>query len=101
FGYKYGLPPDVDTVADARFLPNPYWRGELRRLSGQDRPVQDFVFAQQGAEAFLESYTRALEVTLDGYQRENKRNAAFAIGCTGGRHRSVAIAERLAARLAE
>jgi len=101
FGFKYGLPADVDTVADARFLPNPHWHPELRPLTGKDAAVSEFVFAQSGAEAFLEAYATALEVTLDGYQRENKRNAAFAIGCTGGKHRSVAIAERLAARLSK
>lgn len=100
FGYKYGLPADVDTVADARFLANPHWRADLRPLTGQDAPVQEYVFGQPGAEAFLEAYVRALEVTLEGYQRENKRNAAFAVGCTGGKHRSVAIAERLAAHFA-
>ncbi len=99
FGFKYGLPSDVDTIADARFLPNPHWRPELRPLTGQDEAVQDFVLGQPGAAEFLAAYGTALEVTLDGYQRENKRNAAFAIGCTGGKHRSVAIAERLADRL--
>ncbi|HWL59859.1 MAG TPA: RNase adapter RapZ [Microbacteriaceae bacterium] len=99
FGFKYGLPADVDAVADARFLPNPHWTPELRPLTGQDARVQEFVFAQQGAEEFLDAYARMLEVTIDGYQRENKRNAAVAIGCTGGKHRSVAIAQRLAERL--
>ena len=99
FGFKYGLPADVDAVADARFLPNPYWNLELRPLTGRDAEVQDFVFEQRGAAEFLDAYVRMLEVTIDGYQRENKRNAAVAIGCTGGKHRSVAIAERLAERL--
>jgi len=99
FGFKYGLPQDVDIVADARFLPNPYWQPELRALTGLDAEVADYVLGQPGAQEFLEAYARAMEVVLEGFQRENKRNAAIAIGCTGGRHRSVAIAERLAERL--
>jgi len=100
FGFKYGLPQDVDMVADARFLPNPYWQSELRSLTGLDAPVADYVLGQPGAAEFLDAYARAMEVVLEGFQRENKRNAAIAIGCTGGKHRSVAIAERLAERLA-
>ena len=100
FGFKYGLPQDVDMVADARFLPNPYWQSELRSLTGLDAPVADYVLGQPGAAEFLDTYARAMEVVLEGFQRENKRNAAIAIGCTGGKHRSVAIAERLAERLA-
>ncbi len=99
FGFKYGLPQDVDIVADARFLPNPYWQPELRALTGLDATVADYVLGQPGAEEFLDAYARAMEIVLEGFQRENKRNAAIAIGCTGGKHRSVAIAERLAERL--
>jgi len=100
FGFKYGLPQDVDMVADARFLPNPYWQAELRSLTGLDAAVADYVLGQPGATEFLDAYAHAVEVVLEGFQRENKRNAAIAIGCTGGKHRSVAIAEQLGERLA-
>ncbi|WP_353827630.1 RNase adapter RapZ [Agromyces sp. SYSU T0242] len=100
FGFKYGLPPDADLVADARFLPNPFWEPELRSLSGQDDDVSDYVLGQVGAREFLDAYVAALRPVLDGYQRENKRHAMIAIGCTGGKHRSVALARELAARLA-
>jgi UPF0042 nucleotide-binding protein len=96
FGFKYGLPADADLVADMRFLPNPFWIPELRANNGLDAEVSDYVFAQAGAEEFLDNYTKALVPVLAGYQRENKRHATIAIGCTGGKHRSVAVAERLA-----
>ncbi|QEO15912.1 RNase adapter RapZ [Agromyces intestinalis] len=100
FGFKYGLPPDADLVADARFLPNPFWVPELRPLTGADPAVSDFVLGQNGASEFIAAYTAALAPVLAGYQRENKRHATIAIGCTGGKHRSVAIARELAARIA-
>jgi UPF0042 nucleotide-binding protein len=100
FGYKYGLPVDADLVADCRFLPNPHWVPELRPLSGLDASVRDYVLAQQGASAFLAAYLAVLEVSLGGFEREGKRYVTLAIGCTGGKHRSVAMAEQLAARLA-
>jgi UPF0042 nucleotide-binding protein len=96
FGFKYGLPADADLVADMRFLPNPFWVPELRALSGLDPSVSEYVFAQEGAEEFVQSYAIALSPVLVGYQRENKRHATIAIGCTGGKHRSVAVAEKLA-----
>jgi UPF0042 nucleotide-binding protein len=99
FGFKYGLPPDADLVADMRFLPNPFWNDELRALSGEDDDVRDYVLDQQGAREFLDSYTAALEPVLAGYQRENKGHSVVAIGCTGGRHRSVVMARELASRL--
>ncbi len=99
FGFKYGLPQDVDMVADVRFLPNPHWQPELRALTGLDPVVSEYVLSQPGASEFLDAYARAVEIVLEGFQRENKRNAAIAIGCTGGKHRSVAIAEQLAVRL--
>lgn len=99
FGFKYGLPSDADNVADARFLPNPFWIPSLRALTGKDIPVRDYVFEQAGAEEFLAGYQRALTPMLAGYQRENKRHAVIAIGCTGGKHRSVALVEELASRL--
>ncbi|MGG7463218.1 MULTISPECIES: RNase adapter RapZ [unclassified Plantibacter] len=99
FGFKYGLPPDADLVADMRFLPNPFWVPELRALTGQDAAVSEYVLSQPGAEEFIEGYARALEPVLAGYQRENKRHATIAVGCTGGKHRSVAVALQLAERL--
>ena len=96
FGFKYGLPTDVDLVADTRFLPNPFWIPELRTHTGQDQEVIDFVLAQTGAREFMDRYAAALEPVLAGYQRENKRHATIAIGCTGGKHRSVAMASELA-----
>jgi UPF0042 nucleotide-binding protein len=99
FGFKYGLPPDADLVADARFLPNPFWVPELRPHTGLDEVVRDYVLEQNGAEEFIAGYVTALRPIFRGYQRENKRHATIAIGCTGGKHRSVAIAEELAARL--
>ncbi|MFT4212829.1 MAG: RNase adapter RapZ [Microbacterium sp.] len=101
FGFKYGLPPDADLVADMRFLPNPFWTEELRSLTGQDEAVKDFVLDQPGAREFLDAYARALRPVLEGYQRENKRHSIVAIGCTGGKHRSVVMAQELAGLLAD
>jgi RNase adapter protein RapZ len=100
FGYKYGLPVDADLVADCRFLPNPHWVPELQSMTGLDAPVRDYVLAQKGAPEFLSAYLAVLEVSLAGFEREGKRYVTLAIGCTGGKHRSVAMAEQLAARLA-
>ncbi len=100
FGFKYGLPPDADLVADMRFLPNPFWNDDLRSLTGEDPRVRDFVLSREGAADFLEAYTRALVPVLEGYQRENKRHSVVAVGCTGGKHRSVAMTIQLAERLA-
>jgi len=99
FGFKYGLPADADLVADARFLPNPFWIPELRHLNGEDPEVAEYVLGQPGAREFIDAYATALEPVLAGYQRENKRHATIAIGCTGGKHRSVAIVRELADRL--
>ncbi|MDQ0575476.1 RNase adapter RapZ [Agromyces albus] len=99
FGFKYGVPSDADLVADARFLPNPFWVPELRHLSGEDRAVSEFVLEQAGAREFIDAYAKALEPVLAGYQRENKRHATIAIGCTGGKHRSVAIIRELRKRI--
>lgn len=96
FGYKYGLPTDVDLIADGRFLPNPFWNPALRSLTGLDAEVSEYVLSQTGAEEFLNSYVAALAPVMAGYQRENKRHATIAIGCTGGKHRSVALAQALA-----
>jgi len=101
FGFKYGLPSDADNVADARFLPNPFWVPELRNQSGLDEPVREYVLGGEGALEFVDAYASALAPVLDGYRRENKRHATIAVGCTGGKHRSVAIAEELGRRLRE
>jgi UPF0042 nucleotide-binding protein len=99
FGFKYGLPLDADLVADVRFLPNPHWIPELRPHTGQDPDVRDYVLSQEGAERFLDVYTELLALVGAGYQREGKRYLTLAIGCTGGKHRSVAMAEEIAKRL--
>ena len=100
FGFKYGLPLDADLVADVRFLPNPHWIPELRPHTGQDPDVRDYVLSQEGAGRFLDVYTELLRLVGAGYQREGKRYLTLAIGCTGGKHRSVAMAEEIAKRLA-
>ncbi|MET0703420.1 MAG: RNase adapter RapZ [Mycobacterium sp.] len=99
FGFKYGLPMDADMVMDVRFLPNPHWVDELRPHSGQHPAVRDYVLGQPGAEKFLDTYHDLLGLVIEGYRREGKRYMTVAIGCTGGKHRSVAIAEALSARL--
>jgi UPF0042 nucleotide-binding protein len=101
FGFKYGLPPDADMVADARFLPNPFWKEELRKMNGEDEAVSEYVLSQPGASEFLSGYLATLKPVLAGFMRENKRYATIAIGCTGGKHRSVAISRKIAAALAE
>ena len=101
FGFKYGIPVDADFVADMRFLPNPYWVPELRPSSGTDAPVADYVKSQPGAAEFLDAYVPMLAGVTEGYLREGKRFMRIAIGCTGGRHRSVAMSEEIARRLLE
>lgn len=101
FGFKYGLPADADLVADARFLPNPFWVPELKQLTGEDDRVYDFVLDQPGAREFVQSYAHALEPVLAGFQRENKRHVLVAVGCTGGKHRSVSLVRALAELLRE
>jgi len=99
FGFKYGLPLDADHVVDVRFLANPYWVGELRHLTGRDGPVRDYVLGLPGATDFIGRYASALEPVLAGYLHEDKRYVTIAVGCTGGKHRSVAIAEAVAGEL--
>ena len=99
FGFKYGLPTDSDMVADMRFLPNPFWQETLRPFTGEDQQVSDFVMEQPGAAEFLDNYLKALKPVLLGYVNENKRYATIAIGCTGGKHRSVAFSIALANEL--
>ncbi|NUR06487.1 MAG: RNase adapter RapZ [Nocardioidaceae bacterium] len=99
FGFKYGIPVDADMVADMRFLPNPHWVPELRPLTGRDAPVADYVKDRPEAQAFLEQYVPLLQTVSTGYLREGKRFMTVAVGCTGGKHRSVAMAEEIVARL--
>lgn len=101
FGFKYGIPVDADFVADMRFLPNPYWDPALRAFNGKDEAVSDFVLGLDDAERFLEAYTPVVSVVAVGYLREGKRFLTVAVGCTGGKHRSVAMTEALALRLRE
>jgi UPF0042 nucleotide-binding protein len=99
FGFKYGIPVDADFVADMRFLPNPFWVPELRASTGQDGLVSDYVRAQPGAEDFLDAYVPVLTGVAEGYLREGKRFMRVALGCTGGKHRSVAMSEEIGRRL--
>ncbi|MGH8967912.1 MAG: RNase adapter RapZ, partial [Actinomycetes bacterium] len=101
FGYKYGLPMDSDLVVDVRFLPNPFWIPELRDFTGLDADVRNYVLAQEGAEEFLDRYLDLLRLISGGYRREGKRYLTIAVGCTGGKHRSVVVSEALAARLGQ
>ena len=99
FGYKYGLPVDADMVADCRFLPNPHWIPELAPQTGRDQPVVDYVLGQPGAAEFLEAFATAVQIALAGYDKSGRHYVLLAVGCTGGKHRSVAMADALAARL--
>jgi UPF0042 nucleotide-binding protein len=99
FGFKYGLPTDADLVVDVRFLPNPYWIPELRDLTGEDAAVSDYVLTQEATPEFLDRYTDILRIIGAGYRREGKHYLTLAVGCTGGKHRSVAMSAELARRL--
>jgi UPF0042 nucleotide-binding protein len=99
FGYKYGLPLDADIIMDVRFLPNPHWEEALRPLTGHDRAVRDFVLERSQASQFLDQFEAMLVTVVPAYESEGKSYLTIAMGCTGGRHRSVAVAEDLAARL--
>jgi RNase adapter protein RapZ len=99
FGFKYGLPVDADLVVDVRFLPNPHWIPELRDLTGVNQEVKDYVLTQDDALAFLDQYAAILTIIGAGYRRESKRYLTLAVGCTGGKHRSVVMAQELATRL--
>jgi len=101
FGFKYGLPVDADMVADCRFLPNPHWIPELAPQTGQDEPVIKYVLSQPGATEFLDAFLRAVQITLAGYDRTGRHFVLLAVGCTGGKHRSVVMAEEMAARLSQ
>ncbi|MGZ5414804.1 MAG: RNase adapter RapZ [Aeromicrobium sp.] len=99
FGFKYGIPIDADMVADMRFLPNPFWIDKLRPQSGLDAPVRDYVRGQPRAAEFLDRYEGLVALLTDGFLQEDKHFLTIAIGCTGGRHRSVAMSEAFAERL--
>jgi len=99
FGFKYGIPVDADFVADMRFLPNPYWIPELREGNGRDADVAAYVYSRDGAAEFLDGYVPLLDTVAHGYLREGKRFMRVAVGCTGGKHRSVAMAEEAGRRL--
>jgi UPF0042 nucleotide-binding protein len=99
FGFKYGIPVDADLVADLRFLPNPYWDPKLKDQTGLDAAVNDYVVGSDQAQEFLTKYAELIDLVEDGYLREGKRFVTIAMGCTGGKHRSVAMAENLSARL--
>ncbi len=99
FGYKHGIPLDVDLLFDCRFLPNPHWIDELRPLTGDDGPVRDYVLGQEEATAFLAELDRLFALLLPAFVREGKAYLSIGIGCTGGRHRSVVIANALAEQL--
>jgi UPF0042 nucleotide-binding protein len=101
FGYKYGLPMDSDLVVDVRFLPNPFWIPELRDKTGLDEPVRHYVLTQEGAAEFIDRYLELLGLVAGGYRREGKHYLTISIGCTGGKHRSVAISEEIARRLSD
>jgi RNase adapter protein RapZ len=99
FGFKYGLPVDADMVADCRFLPNPHWVPELAPQTGRDEPVIDYVLSQPGATEFLDAFVCAVQIALAGYDRSGRHFVQLAVGCTGGKHRSVVMADQMAARL--
>lgn len=99
FGFKYGAPSDADLIADMRFIPNPYWNEDLRPFNGEDKQVADYVLNQEGAEEFISNYVASLKPVLEGFQRENRKRVSIGIGCTGGKHRSVATAIEIAKRL--
>nr|WP_269928117.1 RNase adapter RapZ [Kocuria massiliensis] len=101
FGFKYGVPADANFVADMRFIANPHWIPELRPYTGQDEPVKNFVLNNESAGKFIDLYVDSLTPVIDGYRAENKHYATIAIGCTGGKHRSVAVTEEIARRLGE
>lgn len=101
FGFKHGSPRDADVVMDVRFLPNPYWIEGLRQFRGTDAPVSDYVLSQPGASEFVDNFVELLGSMLTGYRHEGKDFVTVAIGCTGGHHRSVAIAEAVGKRLKE
>jgi RNase adapter protein RapZ len=101
FGYKYGIPVDADLVLDCRFIPNPHWIPELRPLTGLTQQVSEKVLGSEGVAEFVQAYVGLVHSMLDGYMREGKKYVTIAVGCTGGKHRSVAITEEIAHQLSE
>ena len=101
FGFKYGIPTDSDLVFDVRFLPNPYYYEDLRKLSGNDRPVQDFVMGFEVSHRFLDKLIDMIQFLIPNYVLEGKNQLVISIGCTGGKHRSVTLANKLYERLRE
>lgn len=101
FGFKYGVPADANFIADMRFIPNPHWVPELRAHTGLDAEVSDYVLGNEGTGDFLDNYVESLRPVIEGYRRENKNYANISVGCTGGKHRSVAVSEELARRLSQ
>ena len=101
FGFKYGLPVDADMVADCRFLPNPHWVPELAPQTGRDDPVIKYVLSQPGASDFLDAFVRAVQIALAGYDHSGRHYVLVAVGCTGGKHRSVVMADEMATRLSQ
>jgi UPF0042 nucleotide-binding protein len=99
FGYKYGIPVDADLVLDCRFIPNPHWIPELRPLTGLTTEVSNKVLGSEGVTEFVKSYVSVIRQMMPGYLREGKKYVTIAIGCTGGKHRSVAIAAEIARQL--
>ena len=99
FGFKYGMPEEADIIIDVRFLPNPYWNPEMRPLTGRDPLVRDFVIGHPQTQAFLERWTQLLDTVMPGYVAEGKSRLSVGVGCSGGQHRSVAIAEATASHL--
>ena len=101
FGFKYGIPSDADIVFDVRFLPNPYYVEELRPLTGNDKKIQDYVMKAPEAEEFLERVDGLIQFLLPNYVKEGKSSLVIAVGCTGGKHRSVTLANAIAKRLSK
>lgn len=99
FGFKYGMPEEADIIIDVRFLPNPYWYPEMRPLTGRDPLVRDFVIGHPQTQAFLERWQALLDTVMPGYVAEGKSRLSVGVGCSGGQHRSVAIAEETATHL--
>ena len=101
FGFKYGIPVDSDLVFDVRFIPNPFYIPELKEYSGNDAPVKEYVLKQSETVTFIDKLIDMLKYLIPNYRKEGKRQLIISIGCTGGRHRSVAIANEIHRRLNE
>ncbi len=100
FGYRYGLPPDADIVLDVRFLPNPYFIEDLKNYDGSDQKVEDYVMGREESKTFLQELTKLMEFLIPNYEKEGKAYLNIALGCTGGKHRSVVMSNRIGDYLA-